>query len=288
MALESDVRTTADSDWDRNETGVWLDRLVDQSVFTPIRQGSAVAETVARLGQAIGLGLLRPGDQLPSETRLAEILGISAVTLRSALTILRQSGLLETRRGRGGGTFVNARGPDKVRVLKRGSLPSDDELRNLVDYRCVLEGGAAALAAEGRTEEHIGELKRQIDAMDRTQHFPSWSEADTMFHLVLADASGCSRLVSEITDLRVESQAITLAYESLAPETLRHSNEQHRDVLRAVETHRPERARELITWHIHSTYDLWLGLSPAISSSTAPRAATQPGKVPETQQPSLT
>src|SRR5690348_5435392 len=78
----------------------WLDRLVDQSVYTPIRQGSAVAETVARLGQAIAVGLLRPGDQLPPEVRLAETLGISAVTLRSALMILRQGGLLETRRGR--------------------------------------------------------------------------------------------------------------------------------------------------------------------------------------------
>jgi DNA-binding FadR family transcriptional regulator len=246
----------------QSESAAWLGRLVDQSVYRPIRQGSAVAETVARLGQAIALGLFRPGDQLPPEARLAEILGISAVTLRSALTILRQGGLLETRRGRGGGTFVSARGPDKIRMLKRGSLPSNEELRDLVDYRCVMEGGGAALAAEGRTVEHLDELRRQIEV--------------TMFHLILADASGCSRLVSAITELHMESKSISVAFEPVPLETMRHSNQQHREVLRAVEARRSERARELIVRHIESTYEFWLGLSPAIAGEAPPPRTSRP------------
>ena len=79
-------------------------RLVERTVFTPVRGAGAVAETVARLGEAIGLGLLRPGDRLPAEMQLASALGISAVSLRSALVVLRSAGLIETRRGRGGGT----------------------------------------------------------------------------------------------------------------------------------------------------------------------------------------
>jgi GntR family transcriptional repressor for pyruvate dehydrogenase complex len=182
--------------------------------------------------------------------------------------ILRQGGLLETRRGRGGGTFVSARASGKARLLERVPMPSDDELRDLVDFRCVVEGGAAALAAESRTQDHLDELRRQIEAMDGAQRFDTWSEADTMFHLVLADASGCSRLVSTITEVRVETQSISLAYDPTPAETMRLSNHQHREVLRAVETHRPERARELIVRHIQSTYDLWLGLRPALSSKT--------------------
>ena len=89
------------------ETKAIVASLVRRTVFTPIRQGSAVAETVARLGEAIALGLLRAGDRLPAETQLAAALGISAATLRSALAILREAGLVETRRGRGGGTFVS-------------------------------------------------------------------------------------------------------------------------------------------------------------------------------------
>jgi GntR family transcriptional regulator, transcriptional repressor for pyruvate dehydrogenase complex len=269
VTMASNPSTEKQAHVDDIETQVgdslWLDRLVDQNVYTPIRQGSAVAETVARLGQAIAVGLLRPGDQLPPEVRLADTLGISAVTLRSALMILRQGGLLETRRGRGGGTFVSARASGKARMLKRGPIPSDEELRDLVDYRCVVEGGAAALAAEKRTAEHIDELRKQIEVMDGTKRFGAWSEADTLFHLVLADASGCSRLVSTITELRVETQSIGLMYEPTPIGTMRHSNEQHREVLQAVEAHRPERAREMIVRHIQSTYDLWLGLRPALA-----------------------
>ena len=51
-------------------------RLLQQTVYTPVRQGSAVAETVARLGRAIGMGLLRPGDRMPSGGPLAGALGI--------------------------------------------------------------------------------------------------------------------------------------------------------------------------------------------------------------------
>jgi len=50
-------------------------RIVAQTVFAPVRQGDIVAETVARLGQAIGMGLLRPGDRLPPEARLADLEG---------------------------------------------------------------------------------------------------------------------------------------------------------------------------------------------------------------------
>jgi GntR family transcriptional repressor for pyruvate dehydrogenase complex len=161
-------------------------------------------------------------------------------------------------------------------MLKRGSLPSNEELRDLVDYRCVMEGGGAALAAEGRTVEHLDELRRQIEVMDTTRRFPVWSEADTMFHLILADASGCSRLVSAITELHMESKSISVAFEPVPLETMRHSNQQHREVLRAVEARRSERARELIVRHIESTYEFWLGLSPAIAGEAPPPRTSRP------------
>jgi len=54
-------------------------------------------DTVARLGEAIGLGLLKPGDRLSSELRFASALGISTVSLRSALVVVRLACLIETR-----------------------------------------------------------------------------------------------------------------------------------------------------------------------------------------------
>jgi DNA-binding FadR family transcriptional regulator len=247
----------------------WLDELIDQSVFTPIRQGSAVTETVWRLGQAVAAGLLRPGDRLPTEARLAGALGISPVTLRSALTILRQGGLLETRRGRDGGTFVSPTAQQQAQPLEQAAIASRRELRDLVDYRCVVEGGAAAMAAEYRTDEHLGELRAQVDIMDRAEEFGAWGTADTLFHLGIAGASGSGRLLAAITEVRLQTVGISKLYHPISLETMRHSNSQHRQILKAIIAGSPERARKVAVRHIESTYHLWVGLNPALSP-TAP------------------
>jgi DNA-binding FadR family transcriptional regulator len=233
--------------------------LVHRTVFTPIREGSAVAETVARLGQAISLGLLQPGDQLPRETKLARSLGISVVTLRGALAILREAGLVETRRGHSGGTFVSRKGPGAPGVA-RFPLPPDDELRDFSDYRSVVEGGAAALAAERATDEQIAYLDELVEAMDEVTDFPRWSELDTLFHLIIADASQSQRLTTEVKDLRSRAYEVSALWELNPISTLRLSNRGHKSILRAVKSRRPAQAQKAMVEHVHSTLAVWLGL----------------------------
>ncbi|MEU9388144.1 winged helix-turn-helix domain-containing protein, partial [Streptomyces sp. NPDC048279] len=78
-----------------------------RAVFAPVDSRARVDAVVRRIGDAIELGLLADGEQLPGETELAGQLGVSTVTLREALMALRQQGLVVTRRGRGGGGFVS-------------------------------------------------------------------------------------------------------------------------------------------------------------------------------------
>src|SRR3954471_12674143 len=75
-------------------------------MWRPGRGGNAFEITVARLAQAIRLGLVPVGERLPPERELAERLQVSRVTLREAIAALREAGLLASRRGRSGGTFV--------------------------------------------------------------------------------------------------------------------------------------------------------------------------------------
>jgi len=241
------------------ETKPIIESLVRRTVYTPIRQGSAVAETVARLGQAIALGLLRPGDQLPAETELARSLGISVVTLRGALAILREAGVVETRRGRGGGTFVGLALP-RSPMGGRTSLPGENDLRDLIDYRAVVEGGAAALAAVRATPEQISHLAGLINQMDAESDFAAWSEVDTLFHLILADASHSHRLITEVTDLRSAAYHISSLFDPVPVTTMRLSNKGHRQILRAVKTRQPDVARLAMVQHIESTLAFWLGL----------------------------
>jgi DNA-binding FadR family transcriptional regulator len=236
--------------------------LVERTVFTPVREGSAVAETVERIGRAIGMGLLRPGERLPPEGRLARDLGISPVTLRNAISILRGAGLLETQRGRGGGTSVSAQPPA---LPPTGEMPTESELRDLVDYRIVVEGGAAALAAERATPEQVEHLSELIREMEAADGYDAWGERDTLFHLVLADASGSQRLVGQVAEIRAEVYRIAkLGTVPRSVVTL--ADREHRELLRAVAARKPSAARDAMARHVESTRALWLGLGRAAAS----------------------
>ena len=79
-----------------------------RTVFAPLDEGGRAGTVARRLAQAITLGLLLDGERLPAETQLAGQFGVSPVTLREALAELREAGLVETRRGRRGGSFIRA------------------------------------------------------------------------------------------------------------------------------------------------------------------------------------
>ena len=236
-----------------------LESLVHRTVFTPIRQGSAVAEAVARLGQAIAIGLLRPGDQLPRETKLARSLGISVVTLRESLAILREAGLVETRRGRSGGTFISRSLP-RTAAIPSSPLPPEEELRDFSDYRLVIEGGAAALAAERATEEQVAYMAELVEQMDDLADFNAWGETDALFHLILADASASQHIVTAVAELRPRVYQVSALWDKNPISTLKLSNREHRAIVRAVKARQPERARKAMIQHVESTLALWLGL----------------------------
>src|SRR5689334_11481239 len=213
-------------------------------VWRPVRGGNAFEITVARLAQAIKLGLVAEGERLPAERDLAERLQVSRVTLREAIRALREAGYLESRRGRTGGTFVlpgarSSAGPEGPKNSKtrqssnvvgtqrtRSSRTVDLTARTVVsavprtaavalarqmgpslhdalDFRRVLEPGAAALAAS-----------RTLSSADR-QHLVACLEAsrerdpgvrrvaDSRLHLTIAAASGSPSLQAAIADVQL-------------------------------------------------------------------------------------
>ena len=101
-----------------------------RTLFTPLDTGGRADTVTRRLANAIRLGLLLDGERLPAESQLAGQLGVSTVTLREALATLRTMGLVETRRGRGGGSFVRAP-HDADRLERPLRLLSLHELRRV-------------------------------------------------------------------------------------------------------------------------------------------------------------
>ena len=177
----------------------------EQLAFAPLEAAERGEEIGRRIRNAIELGVLEDGTQLPSESDLAAMMGVSTQTLRAALAELRHLGLVETRRGRGGGSFVKANTGD-IAKARRETLAgySLEDLRDIREYRAVLAGSAAAAAA-GRSQQISVERLASLAAMIETVYEPAdMTRADSRFHMELAAASRSVRLTRQEMALQAE------------------------------------------------------------------------------------
>jgi DNA-binding FadR family transcriptional regulator len=131
-----------------------------RAVFAPLSQPGRAEAVTRRLRDAIVLGVLVDGEQLPSEVDLAEALGVAPVTARESLQALRELGLVTTRRGRRGGSFVCAPArADAALVRARLRELSLVEIRDFGDFYCAIAAAAAGYAAERAAPDDVARLR---------------------------------------------------------------------------------------------------------------------------------
>lgn len=203
---------------------------------TPIATTSAYEQVAQRLRQRIRLGLLPPGAKLPPERSLAEQLGVSRVTLRDALGILQGEGLIERKRGAGGGAMILGmrRTPGEARAeLHRHTATLD----RILELRLVIEPGAARLAAARRTEADLRRLRLSIDGLEHASGrgadgVGEFHRADSIFHLTIAAASRNPYLYEAVERARSRLFAPMAAIDK--QELQQDSAAEHRAVLEAI------------------------------------------------------
>ena len=174
------------------------------AIFAPL-EGAGKAELVTRrLTDAIVLGILRHGERLPSESDLARQLGVATVTAREALEALRAKGLVETRRGRDGGSFVTSDGAGHGRLQDERLLGmSRVQLRDMGVHYAAIAAMAAELAADRATESDVENLRNLVDSLDTSSEGAS-RRAQGTFGLEVSALSQSARLVREELKLQAE------------------------------------------------------------------------------------
>src|SRR3954462_3837364 len=169
-------------------------------LLAPIEPAGAVEQVVRRIGEAIGAGLLAPGERLPGQVELSETLGVARMTLRQALAVLEDAGLLEIRRGRTGGAFVAPDPPPPAL-----DPPTAAQLRVLTDWRRAVSGESAALAATRRTARELESLRAAARAAEEAAgDAGAFRRADARFHVLVAELARSPRLVAAEANLQVE------------------------------------------------------------------------------------
>jgi DNA-binding FadR family transcriptional regulator len=220
------------------------------TVFAPLVSGGRTEAVIQRLTESVALGLLADGEQLPSETELSAQLGVSTVTLREALASLREQGVVETRRGRNGGSFIRAPGDPTKAVLRARLLAmSVSDLRDAGDELAAVSGAAARLAASRASTDNVRRLLALAERIAGVSGVGDRTRADSRFHIEVAVAAASERLTRDEVAIQAEL-GLLLWGSGAGDDEAREAAEQHRAIALAISREDAVLARTLAEQHV--------------------------------------
>lgn len=241
----------------------WLTMTISahDAIWGPLLPGGAADQIVRRLGEAMGAGVLFPGEKLPTETELARRFDVSPMTVRQALAALRAEGYIHTRRGREGGSFVREDIADQIATVAERSTFSETDLRALTDWRRIISGGAAALAARIATPQNIATLEVAAQKVHEVTDEPGqYRLMDARFHILTAEIAASGRVVAAETEIQQELTTYIAPAPGVDDVVRASSHAAHLNILGAISQGRDHQARIAMEEHAESTYNWLMGL----------------------------
>lgn len=208
-------------------------------------------------------GNLKKGDKITNEREFAEMLGVSRVPLREAISALSLIGILTPKQG--DGTFVNSYNPEIFdRAIYATVIMENTSIDDIMRVRCMIESNAAELASVAATAEDIAAMEQAGDAHEAAVEtylqtktgFEQIIEADDRFHSTIAEATHNPFFKQFFDVLRHSIRYCMLSCQS-QPETFTSFVDAHRAVIQAIREHRGAAAYVAMHDHIadYSTPD---------------------------------
>jgi GntR family transcriptional regulator, transcriptional repressor for pyruvate dehydrogenase complex len=213
----------------------------------------AYRQVADQLRTNIVTGVLIPGQRLPIEPELAKVFGVSRSTIREALGNLTSSGLVVTRRGVNGGTWVAVPSTDQIKGYLTDSIGMMMHAETLSDQgileaRLLLEVPVAGLAAQRRNDEQLERLAADVvrGKASEAEH----RSRGRSFHLTLLEAAG-----NPLLDLMARPifDVLTTRYVARAssPAFWKKVNHEHRLIHEAVLAGDVKTAELTMHEHVH-------------------------------------
>jgi DNA-binding FadR family transcriptional regulator len=212
------------------------------------------------------------GSRLPAERDLAVQLGVSRPSLREALIALEVEGYIEVRMG--SGIYV-CEPPSPA--AQGFDLSAEEGPLELIRARSLLEGEVAATAAKTGTKRQFDAIAEAIDRMEsEAKAGIRPEEADRLFHVRIAEATGNSVLVGVVTrlfDSRLGPLFDQLHSHFETPYIWSDAIEEHREVLKALRARDPARAKAAMQRHMEVSFKrLSSSVTRGARKSSAPLA----------------
>jgi DNA-binding FadR family transcriptional regulator len=225
--------------------------------------GESLGDRIAaRLLAEIIDGRYPPGAALPPEWELAGREGASRLTIREAVRILRQKGVVAVVRGRG--TFVQPRprwsplDPAVLDALARDPDALTERLQSLLEARALVEVGVAELAAARRDAQDLAAMAEAVAAMRAAVVYgdggevDAFADADLAFHGAVMAAAG-NAVVAALFDPIAWLLRDSRRHTSRDPVARDHAVLAHERILAAIERRDPVRAAAAMRDHLTET-----------------------------------
>lgn len=229
-------------------------------MFDQIERSTTAAQVAEQIREAALDGRLKSGDRLPPEHELARRFGVSRVVIREALSQLRGAGLIASgRRGRSGGPVIAGFPTGRMAELLADHLSLQAvSIPALVEFRVLVEAGAARWAAQRRSRSQLEGMGRTVAAMEQPDvPWEAYHDLDVAFHVAVTEASGnpCAAVVmwairEAMRRAMIEGFGRAEQREDLRREMVR----QHRGIYEAIAGGREGAADDLVRRHILDFY----------------------------------
>jgi len=229
-----------------------------KSDFEVVRRNKVYEEVAKQLEHLI-LKKLQPGDKLPSERELAEMLGVSRSSIRDAIRSLELVGLVEPRQG--AGTIVRELSAESLVNPFANALKHQQELvAELLDFRLMIEPPLAARAATHASPDEISEMEEILQRQEgKLSHGEAAVAEDSEFHYSVALASG-NTVVLKVLDILMDLLRDTRERSLQVAGRPERSLAGHRRILSAIKRHDAEAARSAMRRHIEDVEEIVLKL----------------------------
>lgn len=207
--------------------------------------------------EMIRSGAWKTGEKIPSEPELTQRFGVSRVTVREAVQKLVSLSLVESRQGEG--TFVcDAKSATFLSAFIPFAMLGGSDIEHILEYRKIMEGGCAELAAQHADAEDIRAMEENLAAMCR--HVTDLENnilRDMEFHVLVAKATK-NPVVLKAYEIFKDAWLRSLQdiVKTMGSEMAVHY---HGEILEAIRRHDPQAAHAAMDEHIVSTIDVMGG-----------------------------
>ena len=214
------------------------------TLLKPLNKTKLYEEIVEQLKNRIINKDIVPGEKLPAERTLAQMLSVNRSTVRAALGKLESMDLVEIRHGEGVyvKNYLESGSLELVKeLLFKNNALDMDVFKNLMDLREVLVPEMAYCAAKNRTAEDLKSLERLVSGTDKK----NMDDRDMRLHNIIAMASGNVLYVILLNAFTSQMNAYYELYFS-DPENRASTLAFHKDIFQAIKNREPDNAKQIM------------------------------------------